>query len=154
MPSQLLTTLRTKEDLDILRGELDILKNALYQSRNMYEDVIHNSIRSWVSEIILKETNRETMEDYIKDLEAELLKLPVLSASINFEPSQTFVELLSNWLKKYVSENIVVDILLNTASIGGIQLSYKGKYLDLSLRKRISAELESFSLTHISNIKS
>ncbi len=146
MPSQLLTKLRTKDDLEILQGELDILDNALYQTTSKYEDVLHNSIRSWVSEIILKESNRETMGEYIKEVETELAKLPVLSASINFEPSQTFIDSISNWLKKNVNENIVVDILLNTASLGGIQLSYKGKYIDLSLRKRISAELENVIL--------
>jgi hypothetical protein len=143
--SELLSKLRTKEDLDILRGELDLLENALYQSSNIYNDIIKNDIRSWVSEIVLKE-GKEDLSGYIKKIKVDLLKAPVLSASINFEPSSSFIEKLSLWLKKNIDEKIVVDLLLNTASLGGIQLSYKGKYLDLSLRKKISAELSNMRL--------
>ena len=145
MESELLSKLRTKDDLDILRGELDLLENALYQSINKYNEVIKNDIRSWVSEIILKE-GKEDLKGYIKKLRSEILTVPVLSASINFEPSNTFIEKLSLWLKQNIDKKIVVDLLLNTASLGGIQLSYRGKYLDLSLRKKISAELANVRL--------
>jgi len=143
--SELLSKLRTKDDLDILRGELDLLENALYQTNTLYNDVIKNDIRSWVSEIILRE-GKEDLKGYIKKIKADLLKLPVLSASINFEPSNSFIEKMSIWLKKNIDEKIVVDLLMNTASLGGIQLSYRGKYLDLSLRKKISAELSNLRL--------
>ena len=145
MESELLSKLRTKDDLDILRGELDLLENALYQTNTLYNDVIKNDIRSWVSEIILRE-GKEDLKGYIKKIKADLLKLPVLSASINFEPSNSFIEKMSMWLKKNIDEKIVVDLLMNTASLGGIQLSYRGKYLDLSLRKKISAELSNLRL--------
>lgn len=145
MESELLSKLRTKDDLDILRGELDLLENALYQTNTLYNDVIKNDIRSWVSEIILRE-GKEDLKGYIKKIKADLLKLPVLSASINFEPSNSFIEKMSIWLKKNIDEKIVVDLLMNTASLGGIQLSYRGKYLDLSLRKKISAELSNLRL--------
>ena len=143
--SELLLKLRTKDDLDILRGELDLLENALYQSGIKYDNIIKNDIRSWVSEIILKEGN-EDLTGYIKKIRADLLKIPVLSASINFEPSTSFIETMSIWLKRNIDEKMVVDLLMNTASLGGIQLSYKGKYLDLSLRKRITGELSTITL--------
>lgn len=145
--SQLLTKLRTKEDLDILRGELDMLENALYQSDKIYKDTIHNDIRKWISETILNESKNIDLSSYIKELRKDLENIPVLSASINFEPSLSFIEQISDWLKKNVNERMVIDILLNTSTLGGIQLSYRGKYLDLSLRKRISEELEEVSFS-------
>ena len=146
MSSQLLTKLRTKEDLEILIGELDLLDNALYQTDKKYDDVIHNDIRSWVSEIILNESIKTEMPVYIKELKNDLANIPIISASINFEPSTSFLELISDWLKKYVNEKMVVDLLLNSSTLGGIQLSYKGKYIDLSLRKKIVGEMETVKL--------
>ena len=146
MSSQLLTKLRTKEDLEILKGELDLLENALYQTDKKYDDVIHNDIRSWVSEIILNESIKTEMPVYIKELKNDLANIPIISASINFEPSTSFLELISDWLKKYVNEKMVVDLLLNSSTLGGIQLSYKGKYIDLSLRKKIVGEMETVKL--------
>lgn len=148
MPSQLLQKLRTKEDLDILRGELDTLESALYQTNIKYEDVLKNDIRNWVTELILKESDKEDLKEYIRNVKQALNSIPVLSASVSFEPSESFIEKISYWLKANVDKMIVVDFLLNTASLGGIQLSYKGKYLDLSLRKQITGELEKITLSH------
>lgn len=146
MSSQLIQMLRTKEDLEILRGELMMLENALYQTTNKYNNVLRNDIRSWVSEIIVKESKNEGMDRYIKKMKGDLLEVPILTVSIYFEPSNLFIETISNWLKNNIDERLVVDILLNSASLGGIQLSYKGKYLDLSLRKSITNEFENMRL--------
>ena len=149
MVSQLLTKLRTKDDLDILRGELYLLENSLYQTTNKYDNTIRNDISNWVSDILLQESKDIDISKYIKDLKNDLQEIPVLTASMNFEPSSSFVETVSTWIKGNVDERIVIDILLNTSTLGGVQLSYRGKYLDLSLRKRISAELENVTLTGI-----
>jgi len=146
MDSQLLLKIRTKDDLDILRGELDILRNALYQSNNKYNEVIKNEVRSWVGEIIITESGGGDIKKYLDGVDKALLAIPVLSAAISFEPSEKFIDNLSGWLKENISKNIVVDVLLNTSLIGGIQLAFKGKYLDLSLRKKIAKELETVSL--------
>lgn len=146
MSSQLLIKLRTREDLEILKGELDLLENTLYQTDKKYEDVIHNDIRSWVSEIILNESKKTELPIYIKNLKKDLANVPVLSASINFEPSASFLELMSDWLKINVNEMMVVDLLMNSSTLGGIQLSFRGKYMDLSLRKKIVGEMETVKL--------
>jgi len=153
MVSQLLTKLRTKDDLDILRGELYLLENSLYQTTNKYDNTIRNDIRNWVSDILLQESKDIDISKYIKDLKNDLQEIPVLTASMNFEPSSSFVETVSTWIKGNVDERIVIDILLNTSTLGGVQLSYRGKYLDLSLRKRISAELENVTLTGINKLE-
>ena len=148
MSSQLIKILRTKDDLDILQGELDVLEGALYQTDIKYNDVINNDIRSWVSEIVIKESTKDTLKEYISNLRKDIKTIPVLSMSIYFEPSLTFIEKMSAWFKTNVDEKIVIDIMLNTAMLGGTQLSYNGKYIDLSLRKRISKELENVSLSN------
>lgn len=147
MSSQILTKLRTKDDLDILKGELSTLENAIYHTDINYEDVLRNDIRSWVSEIIRQESSGADLEKYIKNLRSELESVPIVSASISFEPSANFIERISGWLKSNVNKQIVIDLMLNSSSLGGIQLSYRGKYLDLSLRKRLSVELDKVTLT-------
>jgi len=146
MQSQLVSKLRTKDDLDILKGELDMIENAIYHTDIKYEDVLRSDIRSWVSEIIIRESEGQDLGSYVKKLRDDIVGVPILSASIYFEPSLSFTETISAWLKKNVSQNIVIEVLQNSSVLGGIQLSYKGKYLDLTLRKKIAKELESITL--------
>ena len=137
----------TKDDLDILKGELESLEGAIYQSKDKYNEIIRSDIRSWVSEIVHKESAGKDVTKYIKELKNEIETVPVLSACIGFEPSSSFIESVSGWLKKNVDDKLVVDIVLNTMLLGGVQLSYAGKYLDLSLRKKISKELENVNFS-------
>jgi hypothetical protein len=146
MVSELLQRLRTQDDLEILRGELDVLRNAIYQSGTNYSDVLKNEVRGWVSEIIGRESKDRDIKEYFDEIDKSLSSVPVLAVAISFEPSEKFVEKLSTWLKENISKDLVVDILFNTQLIGGIQLSFRGKYLDLSLRKKIAKELEAVSL--------
>ena len=146
MVSELLQRLRTQDDLEILRGELDVLRNAIYQSGTNYSDVLKNEVRGWVSEIIGRESKDRDIKKYFDEIDKSLSSAPVLAVAISFEPSEKFVEKLSTWLKENISKDLVVDILFNTQLIGGIQLSFRGKYLDLSLRKKIAKELEAVSL--------
>lgn len=145
--SELLSKIRTLEDLDILKGEVELLQNAIYQTNTKYDDVLNSGVRGWVSQIILSESKEVGMERYLEDLKRSLGTITILSASISFEPSLSFIEKISFWLKTNVSRDLVIDLLYNAHIIGGMQFSYKGKYLDLSLRKKISKELENVTLT-------
>ncbi len=145
--SELFSKLKTLEDLEILKGEIDRLENALYQTNVNYNDILKNDIRDWVSEVITRESKEVGFEKYLEKIKKDLISIPVLSASVSFEPSTSFIEKLSLWLKSNISSDVVVDLLLNTQIIGGIQMSFKGKYLDLSLRKKISKELENITLS-------
>lgn len=144
--SELLSKLRTLEDLDILKAEVELIQNALYQTNAKYDDILKNDVRGWVSQIILSESKEIGMEKYLDELKKSLASLTILSASISFEPSSSFTDRISLWLKTNVSNNLVIDLLYNAHIIGGMQFSYKGKYMDLSLRKKISKELENVTL--------
>lgn len=146
MVSELIQKLRTKDDLETLRGELDVLRNTLYQSDTNYSEVLKNEVRGWVSEIITRESKDTDVKEYLDEIDKSLNLVPVLVVAISFEPSEKFIEKLSNWLKENIAKDLVVDILFNTQLIGGIQLSFRGKYLDISLRKKIAKELETVSL--------
>jgi len=148
MSSLLLQNIRTTDDIDLLKDELEALKNTLYQSTNKYNNILNSGIRNWVSEIIKKEANKENMEEYIENIYKEMRSRQIISIGINFEPSELFIDTMSLWLKKNVNDKLVVDIILNSTIIGGVQISYKGKYLDLSLRKRISSEFKNLKLVN------
>ena len=146
MSSQIITKLRTKEDLDLIQVELELLKKSLYQKDANYNDVLKNDIRSWVAEIISDESKETGIEKYLNDSEEFLKSVVVLSASISFEPSDVFIDRFSEYVKTNVSKQTVVDFLFNPQLIGGVQLSFKGKYIDLSIRKKITQEFESTTL--------
>lgn len=44
---------------------------------------------------------------------------------------------LGRWFKTNLSEEILIDIRINTELIGGMALSYKGRYKDFSLKSQI-----------------
>ena len=65
------------------------------------------------------------------------MKLPVLKIHLAFLPTPSFIKELSDWLKRNLKRKVLLDVEVNPAIVGGAILEYKGKYLDLSLRREL-----------------
>ncbi len=139
--TQLIQNLRTKDDLLLLKEEIQQLKNALYQKDINYNDVLNKNTRKWVSDIIAKESEEKDRIVYFEEVENEIKNVLEITVAIAFEPSTEFIERLSIWLKTAVSERAIVDFSVNSRILGGIQISHKGKYIDLSLKKKVTNEI-------------
>jgi hypothetical protein len=138
MFSQILSRLEQKSDIDLLRQEVDLMLDALYMQEGKYLELVRSEVRNWVLQAVDEEIASLgiSREKYLKDLQEALTKFNLLELKVAFEPTSSNIENIHNWARKNISEYIVLELIYDPKLIGGAIITYKGKYLDLSLVKK------------------
>lgn len=133
--SEILTMVGTREEYQLLNEELNLLGNSIYKTGAEGFDVtLKNSVREETSRLI-SSLNVPDKKDLIEKLKKELSKLEFIELTIAIEPTTYFVGKISGWVKNKIGQNIAIDIKVDKEMIAGVILAFKGKYLDLSLKK-------------------
>ncbi|MCD6114696.1 F0F1 ATP synthase subunit delta [bacterium] len=136
----------TKEDLNLFIQDAEkisdlVFKNPKLSLREKIEkskEKISNKFYDFFLE--LSQDGYSNKEKILKELEEtkeELLKLPVLKIQLAFSPSPSFIKEISDWLKRNLKKKVLLDVEVNPVIVGGAILEYRGRYLDLSLKKEI-----------------
>ena len=136
----------TKEDLNLFIQDTEkisdlVFKNPKLPLREKIEkskEKISNKFYDFFLE--LSQDNHSDKEKILKELEEtkeELLKLPVLKIQLAFSPTPSFIKEISDWLKRNLKKKVLLDVEVNPVIVGGAILEYRGRYLDLSLKKEI-----------------
>ena len=142
MYSDLLKKMITKDDVDELRGELELLLTALYKTKSgSFEDTLKTSVRKWVAEYIREHVTQkgEDAETFLKTLSTELTALHFLQIRIAFEPTEDTYERIHTWLQENEKENFTIDLEYDPKILGGAVVIYQGSYKDFSLRSKLDA---------------
>ncbi len=120
----------TKDQIDVLKQEIDILISNKYQSTK--------------TELVRDSTLQE-LEKRKGDLEnwkLEIENLRELHLTLAYEPTRTNILTFSNWTKKNVAEDVILDINVDQRIVGGAQIVWNGKYQDYSLTEIVYADLQ------------
>jgi len=139
MYSEILETLRTLEDLELLESEIDTLLSSFYEEKGQgYENALKTEVRAWVADLIrrLQPASGISKEEYLKNLQVELKKLKVLQITISFEPTEGNIERIHNWILNNAGRNLILEVNRNPNIVGGAIVVYEGEYRDYSLRKK------------------
>jgi len=142
MPSELLTTLLTTDDRELLRNELGRLKSAVFKlKKGNLTDVLKSQVRVDVARVIESELRdqKKDPEHYFEEILAQLDTLPILQLTIAFEPTQLSLEHWSSQAAEALGEGVVLQITVQPEMIGGAIIVWKGRYVDVSLKKKFAA---------------
>ena len=60
-----------------------------------------------------------------------------LTLTLALKPSPQLVKRIKAWLKKEMAPHLVLKIQVNPAILAGAIISFQGRYLDFSLKKKI-----------------
>lgn len=139
MYSSILNQIKTKDDADLLLGEIDILLRSLYDSGgggfdSVMATKIRASISNQLSEIFSKNISLDK-KVFLEGLRDVLGRLEEVGVTLSFEPSRDTIERLANFVKKQIGESAVLNIGCDPSIIGGAVIIYKGKYKDFSFRR-------------------
>ncbi len=135
---EILKTLKTKEERILILDEIRILTDSLYkEGDNSFESVIGKRVRKQTSDFFSGVfTNQKiNKEEYFQALELKINEIEVLEVSLAYIPSANSISLISNWITKNLG-SFLIDFKYDPTLIAGGVIIYKGKYLDLSLRKK------------------
>lgn len=142
MYSTFLSKIRTKEDIQKLINEIEVILQSLYQKQGV-ESVLKAQVRAWVSQALEEDwKSAPNKEEYLIRLKEVLNGLKPLSLTISFEPTELSLEKLSYFVKQNLGGNIYLDINYDPRLLAGAIIVYQGRYLDMSLKKAYEAEFE------------
>jgi F0F1-type ATP synthase delta subunit len=125
----------TKDQVDILKHEIDILLNSKYQSKK--EELVREST--------LLELESRRVKDSQKALEnwkLEIENLRVLRLIIASEPTRANILAYGAWVKKTLGPDVILDISVNENLVAGAQIVWNGKYRDYSQSATAHADLQ------------
>ncbi|MDP1743324.1 MAG: hypothetical protein Q8L51_00885 [Candidatus Amesbacteria bacterium] len=120
----------TKDQVDLLRQEIDILMSSKYQSKK--KQVVREST------ILELEKRKGDLENWKLEIE----NLRELHLTLAYEPTRININTYSAWVKKNVGENVVLDINVDPAIIAGAQIVWNGKYKNYSKSDTVYADIQ------------
>jgi hypothetical protein len=145
MYSEILDRIRTKTEADLLIQEVDLLLSSLYGAEEgSFEETLKNSVRLGVASVIRKEISRSDIgkEEFLEGLKKQIGKLNVLRLVIAFEPTESNVNRIHEWVKENIGNSVIPDIVCDQSVLAGAVIIYKGKYKDFSLRRVLEKKFE------------
>lgn len=125
--------IRTTEERDTILNSIDILLNNLYMVNSRLEKDINASDYLYIK----KETSGEITNSSLSSLKEKLINLPVIGLTVSFVPNDKLIQKLSDWVKKNVNKEIIINLICDPEILGGLQISYKGQYMDESFSRKL-----------------
>lgn len=120
----------TKDQVDVLKQEIDVLMSSKYQSKR--EESVRESTLQELESRRVKEH-----ENVLENWKVELENLRSLKLTLAYEPTRTNILTFSNWAKKNVAEDVILDINIDPAIVAGAQIIWNGKYQDHAYIQRL-----------------
>ena len=120
----------TKDQVDVLKQEIDILISNKYQSKK------DESVR----ESTLRELEKRNGD--LENWKLEIENLRVLRLTLAYEPSRINIVTYADWIKKTVGADVILDVTVDPKMVAGAQIIWNGKYQDYSVTKTVYAELQ------------
>lgn len=141
----LITAIKTVQEVDKLSLELDVLALALFKSEKMTLEEALSSIRTtsrdMIMEIFSKNnldlTNKETVRDFLDTLKDLIKKFKVIKLILAFEPSLKTIENIHEFVSRNIGVGFVLDIEVLESVLAGSVVIFNGEYKDFTLKRTL-----------------
>lgn len=140
MYAKVFEIIQTKEDLSLLLEEIDLLKASLFNSKgNDFETVLTSEIRISSANVIRQDLSENKIEPkkYLEGLQEFLKNVEEIKIQVAYEPTARGLSAIREWISANIQEFVVLDLYYNPSVIGGAAISFKGKYHDGTITKKL-----------------
>ena len=139
----ILTSLRTTEDLNELSFEIDNLLSSIFETNNQSFDKALKSIsidtakkiNDAISKNGINTANKELIRNFLDGLKKLLGKFKTIRLIISIDPSHNVIENIHNWVVSNLGEGYLLDIETNQNLLGGAIIEFDGKYKYFTVKK-------------------
>ena len=138
--------IRTKDERDVLRGQLGELEGAFFHSDpRILEEVLRTrlpedlavAMRDILAVPELKD-NPESLRLFFQDFKSRLDKFSLLKLSIVFKPNEKMIDRLHEWIQQNLGTDVVLDIEYDRSMLGGARIIFSGRYKEITLAQMIT----------------
>jgi F0F1-type ATP synthase delta subunit len=86
----------------------------------------------------IKAEDQILIKKEINELLDKLRTCKSIKLTIAFQPGENTITLFSDWIKKNVKPDLLIDLQFDKSIVGGAQIIAKGVYKDYSIRKNLT----------------
>ncbi len=101
-----------------------------------FSDQLNDLLSSWHDK---KEISSSTLDELIDELSNYLEKAPKMSITLAALPTTKIKIDLTQWCRKTLSPEMLIDFKYNRTILGGMVINYKSHIYDLSYRRKLLA---------------
>lgn len=137
---------RTKDERDILREQLNELEATLFHSdasdfekklqTNLPKDVAI-AMRDIVARPEFKD-NLQALQTFFENFRNLLDAFVLLNINIAFKPSEEMIHRLHEWTQQNLGMGVVLDIGYDGSTLGGARIIFNGRYKEMTLAQMIT----------------
>ncbi len=138
--------IRTTDERDLIITELHQLFDSLHKvDKSQFSAILNKEVSVRTAEVVhtaIAEANVpnedfSALENCLQTLKQELMLLTTVEITLAIKPQHEFLTQLYRWVQEHVGKQTIIQLAINPEIVGGIILVYQGKYINLSLSKRI-----------------
>jgi hypothetical protein len=141
LENQIYDNLVTNEDVAKLLKCIDLLLNTMYQNDTVeFDRVLNTECDVWFSEIVRNLDVRGVEKGaFLKNISKKIKGLDEIIITIHKEPNERLKEAVKSWIDANLGTKVIANFENKKSILGGAIISYKGKYVDYSLEKRLNS---------------
>ncbi|MEK7517562.1 MAG: hypothetical protein AAB583_03350 [Patescibacteria group bacterium] len=142
----IITSVRTAEDLDQLASEIDSLLVSVFKTQeksfdNALEEIsisTSKKIKEAFKKNALDIENKEIARNFLERLKDLFGKFKTIGLTLAIEPSHEMTEHIHNWVSEILGEGYILKIETDKSLLGGATVvSPSGQYRDFTVKKSL-----------------
>jgi F0F1-type ATP synthase delta subunit len=143
----IIKTVRTTEEQSILLNTIDLLVKELYRNQPVTAALITKLFGENTGGIVQASlgargillSDISGVKSFFSDLSDYVRGAQVIHATVAVPPEESMLEIFAEWLQRtFPQQPVVFEVKHDIAIVAGIQLDYKGKYWDYSLKQQVT----------------
>jgi len=149
----LITSLKTVDEVNDLSSELDSLASILFKSEKMTFEKALLSIREATAKKIMEifsknkiDSNKEAVRDFLETLKNLIQKFKIIKLILAFDPTYQTIEKIHEFVSENIGIGYILDIEIDETVLGGSVVIFNGIYKDFTLRKSLEEAFANKSL--------
>lgn len=136
--SDILRTIQTRQDVNRLVGEVEVLKTSLFKiGQGNWDEIIGSQVSATTAQV-LKGVGEMDRELVLSELGECLKTVSSLKLTVAFTPSSGGLGELGAWVKANLGESVVLDVAIDPKILGGAVIEYGGRYIDKTLSEALN----------------
>ena len=144
---QIASKLRLTSDVSLVLASLEEFTDTLFAPNAATEQQqIFRKLPKEIADILSKALtsipvtpeNQITIKREINALSDKLRACKSITLTLAFQPDDATISLFSDWIKKNIRADLLIDLQFDTSIVGGVLLIADGAYKDYSVRKKLA----------------
>jgi hypothetical protein len=135
---------KTKMQANDFSGRIGAISQAIYQTGFNLEELLleqfglqkKDKFIMLLQENKISATSPTDLKTFFDAIQEKISTLPILSMTLGFEPKEKTLQSLSEWFFLNIKKQVLFDISVDHALIGGAIISFNGKQKDFSVKPK------------------